>query len=142
MASHETTMQCASSGLWCSTSPHSGFFFQYKTTACSLPPLISPLLNTNFAIMKVGVPPVFVVVVFFSHNNSQELHCFAYFSPNYIYSGTPLNRYISTVDTPRSPTVLPFTSMFNQPLNSRHPTTPYNRRRNLTQGVGGMLKDF
>ena len=45
------------------------------------------------------------------------------------YSGTPLNGHPSTVDTHdivKVPIVLPFTSILKQPLNSRHPITPYN----------------
>ena len=52
------------------------------------------------------------------------------------YSGTPLNGHPSTVDThdiTKVPTVLPFTSILKQPLNSGHPTTPYNKQFSWSQ---------
>ena len=47
------------------------------------------------------------------------------------YSETPLNGHPSTADThdtAKVPTVLPFASILNQPLNIRHPIAPYNRQ--------------
>ena len=49
-----------------------------------------------------------------------------------VYSGTPLNGHPSTADThditdnSEVPTILPFTSVLKQLLNTGYPTTPYN----------------
>ena len=46
------------------------------------------------------------------------------------YSGTPLNGHPSTADTHditlKVSTVIPFTLVLKQPLNHKHPATPYN----------------
>ena len=56
------------------------------------------------------------------------------------YSWTLLNGHPSTVDTHNikdnsgSQTVLPFTLVFKQPLNSKHPATRYNRQFHIQIG--------
>ena len=55
----------------------------------------------------------------------------------YYYRGTPLNGHPWQVDTHdiilKVPTVLPFTSILKQPLNSGHPATRYNRQFSWSQ---------
>ena len=54
------------------------------------------------------------------------------------YNGTPLNGHPSTVEThdiTKVLTVLPFTSILKQHLNSGHPTTPYNGQLSWSQWI-------
>ena len=69
----------------------------------------------------------------FSYDKKQPLHRE---SEKVRYSGTPLNGYPSTADThnmTKVVTVLPFASILKQPLNSRHPATPYNGQFSRSQ---------